>query len=141
MQSLLINFLSYRSRYLSQQMGLKVDHFCETLLPCLINLIPNCAKVMSSSGTVTIRFIIQVSLSSSIFAFGNQSTLCTCDVIGAVSQCPRRANSNLVAGPFQLPCCCVNFKITFLSFQYTHSSRLIPIIANNTSAKSKEIRK
>ncbi|KAG1714573.1 CLIP-associating protein 1 [Nymphon striatum] len=69
--------------YISQQLGSKVDHFCEAILPCLINLIPNCAKVMSSSGIVTIRFIVQ----------------------------------------------------------YTHSSRLIPIITINTSAKAKEIRK
>ncbi|KAK8765343.1 hypothetical protein V5799_032049 [Amblyomma americanum] len=45
--------------YLSQQLGQKLDHFSEILLPALINLIPNCAKIMSTSGIVTVRFIIQ----------------------------------------------------------------------------------
>ncbi|XP_071512312.1 CLIP-associating protein 2 isoform X4 [Panulirus ornatus] len=45
--------------YMSQELHHKVDHLCETLLPSLINLIPNSAKVMASSGIVTIRFIIQ----------------------------------------------------------------------------------
>lgn len=45
--------------YMSQELHHKVDHLCETLLPNLINLIPNSAKIMASSGIVTIRFIIQ----------------------------------------------------------------------------------
>ncbi|KAK8391256.1 hypothetical protein O3P69_017127 [Scylla paramamosain] len=45
--------------YMSQELHHKVDHLCETLLPSLINLIPNSAKIMASSGIVTIRFIIQ----------------------------------------------------------------------------------
>ncbi|KAK3864921.1 hypothetical protein Pcinc_029425 [Petrolisthes cinctipes] len=45
--------------YMSQELHHKVDHLCETILPNLINLIPNSAKVMASSGVVTIRFIIQ----------------------------------------------------------------------------------
>lgn len=45
--------------FLSQTLGQKVDHFAEALLSNLINLIPNSAKIMSTSGTVTIRFIIQ----------------------------------------------------------------------------------
>ncbi|XP_066957497.1 CLIP-associating protein 1-B isoform X40 [Macrobrachium rosenbergii] len=45
--------------YMSQELHHKVDHLCETVLPNLINLIPNSAKVMASSGIVTIRFIIQ----------------------------------------------------------------------------------
>ncbi|KAG8228444.1 hypothetical protein J437_LFUL009095, partial [Ladona fulva] len=44
--------------YLSQQLGQKFDHFAEALLPCLINLIMNCAKIVASSGMVTIRFVI-----------------------------------------------------------------------------------
>lgn len=31
--------------YMSQELHHKVDHLCETLLPSLINLIPNSAKV------------------------------------------------------------------------------------------------
>ncbi|XP_045128218.1 CLIP-associating protein 1-like isoform X8 [Portunus trituberculatus] len=45
--------------YMSQELHHKVDHLCETLLPSLIILIPNSAKIMASSGIVTIRFIIQ----------------------------------------------------------------------------------
>ena len=45
--------------YLSQKMGLKCGRFCEALLPNLIFLIPNSAKIMSSSAIVTIRFIIE----------------------------------------------------------------------------------
>ncbi|KAL3231252.1 hypothetical protein MRX96_023309 [Rhipicephalus microplus] len=45
--------------YLSQQLGHKLDHFSEAVLPALINLIPNSAKIMSTSGIVTVRFIIQ----------------------------------------------------------------------------------
>lgn len=46
--------------YLSQQLGTKFDHFAESVLPSLINLIPNSAKVMATSGIVSIRFIMQV---------------------------------------------------------------------------------
>ncbi|BFZ22654.1 hypothetical protein BsWGS_25692 [Bradybaena similaris] len=45
--------------YLSQQLGTKFDHFAESVLPSLINLIPNSAKVMATSGIVSIRFIMQ----------------------------------------------------------------------------------
>ncbi|XP_064594427.1 CLIP-associating protein 1-like isoform X2 [Liolophura sinensis] len=69
--------------YLAQQLGNKFDHFAETILPSLINLIPNSAKVMASSGIVAFRFIIQ----------------------------------------------------------YTHSSRLIPIITGNLNTKSNVIRR
>ncbi|RWS25541.1 CLIP-associating protein 1-like protein, partial [Leptotrombidium deliense] len=41
------------------RVGTKLDRFCEVLLPTLINLIQNSAKIMSTSGVVTIRFIIQ----------------------------------------------------------------------------------
>ncbi|XP_067131024.1 CLIP-associating protein 1-A-like isoform X3 [Centruroides vittatus] len=45
--------------FLSQQVGTRLDHFAEAVLPSLINLIPNSAKIMSTAGIVTIRFIIQ----------------------------------------------------------------------------------
>ncbi|XP_071041088.1 CLIP-associating protein 2 isoform X9 [Parasteatoda tepidariorum] len=45
--------------FLSQQIGSKLDHFSEALLPSLINLIPNSAKIMSTAGIVAIRFIIR----------------------------------------------------------------------------------
>ncbi|XP_076310026.1 CLIP-associating protein 1-B-like isoform X5 [Tachypleus tridentatus] len=45
--------------YLSQQLGIKFDHFSEAVIQCLISLVPNCAKIMSTAGIVAIRFIIQ----------------------------------------------------------------------------------
>lgn len=45
--------------FMSQSLGMKVDRFVEGLLPQLIALIPNCAKIMSTSGIVCIRFVIQ----------------------------------------------------------------------------------
>lgn len=45
--------------YMSQELHHKVDHFCETVLPTLVNLIPNTAKVMASAGVVAIRFMVQ----------------------------------------------------------------------------------
>lgn len=42
-------------------MGSRFEHLAEVLLPHLINLIPNSAKVMASSGVTCIYFIIQVS--------------------------------------------------------------------------------
>jgi len=50
--------------YLSQQFRNKVDRFLEFLLQSLINLIPNSAKVMSTSGIVCVRFIIQNTFSN-----------------------------------------------------------------------------
>ncbi|XP_046581034.1 CLIP-associating protein 1-like isoform X15 [Haliotis rubra] len=50
--------------YLAKSLGHKADHLYESLFPHLFNLIPNGAKVMSTSGIVCIRFIIQFSHSS-----------------------------------------------------------------------------
>ena len=47
-------------RYLTKQMPTRCEHLAEILLQPLFKLIPNSAKVMSTSGTVCIRFIIQV---------------------------------------------------------------------------------
>uniref|UniRef100_A0A672LH88 TOG domain-containing protein n=1 Tax=Sinocyclocheilus grahami TaxID=75366 RepID=A0A672LH88_SINGR len=46
-------------RYLSTLLGNKFDHGAEAIVPVLFNLIPNCAKVMSTSGTAAIRIIIR----------------------------------------------------------------------------------
>ena len=48
--------------YMSQILRNKFDHFAETTLPSLFNLIPNSAKIMASSGKVCLYFIIEVSL-------------------------------------------------------------------------------
>jgi CLIP-associating protein 1/2 len=45
---------------MSQLLGSKFDHFAESQMAHLINLIPNSAKIMATSGIVCIRFILQV---------------------------------------------------------------------------------
>ncbi|CAC5380170.1 CLASP1_2 [Mytilus coruscus] len=45
--------------YMSQVLGSKFDHFAESQMSHLINLIPNSAKIMATSGIVCIRFILQ----------------------------------------------------------------------------------
>lgn len=45
--------------FMSQQLRNKVDRFCEALMPSIINLIQNSAKVMATSGIVCMRYIIQ----------------------------------------------------------------------------------
>ncbi|XP_072303604.1 CLIP-associating protein 2 [Eucyclogobius newberryi] len=45
--------------YLSSVLGNKFDHGAEAIVPVLFNLIPNCAKVMASSGVSAIRIIIR----------------------------------------------------------------------------------
>jgi len=44
--------------YVSQQLRQRADKFLETLLQPIINLIPNSARVMATSGIVCMRFII-----------------------------------------------------------------------------------
>ncbi|XP_045460920.1 CLIP-associating protein isoform X3 [Harmonia axyridis] len=50
--------------YLVQNIGNKFDKATELLMPPLLNLIQNSAKVMATAGIVTIRFIIQSSHNS-----------------------------------------------------------------------------
>ncbi|XP_051791840.1 CLIP-associating protein 2 isoform X24 [Erpetoichthys calabaricus] len=45
--------------HLSTVLGNKFDHGAEAIVPILFNLIPNCAKVMATSGVSAIRFIIR----------------------------------------------------------------------------------
>lgn len=45
--------------YMSTVMGNKIDRFIEGVLQSLFDLIPNSAKIMSSSAVVCIRFLIQ----------------------------------------------------------------------------------
>ncbi|XP_041933049.1 CLIP-associating protein 2 isoform X5 [Alosa sapidissima] len=45
--------------YLSTLLGNKFDHGAEAIVPVLFNLIPNCAKIMASSGVAAIRCIIR----------------------------------------------------------------------------------
>ncbi|XP_037650438.1 CLIP-associating protein 2 isoform X48 [Sebastes umbrosus] len=45
--------------HLSTVLGNKFDHGAEAIVPVLFNLIPNCAKIMASSGVMAIRIIIR----------------------------------------------------------------------------------
>ncbi|XP_050524463.1 CLIP-associating protein 1 [Daktulosphaira vitifoliae] len=45
--------------FLSQRLGIKFNHFAESIFSNLIDLIPNSAKVTASSGLVAIRFILE----------------------------------------------------------------------------------
>ncbi|XP_071211385.1 CLIP-associating protein 1a isoform X1 [Salvelinus alpinus] len=45
--------------YLSMLLGNKFDHCAETLMPTLLNLVPNSAKVMATSGMAAIRLILR----------------------------------------------------------------------------------
>ncbi|XP_043994557.1 CLIP-associating protein 2 isoform X32 [Gambusia affinis] len=45
--------------HLSSALGNKFDHGAEAIVPVLFNLIPNCAKVMATSGVCAIRIIIR----------------------------------------------------------------------------------
>merc|ERR1719270_3314698 len=45
--------------YLSQTLKNKVDRFLEFLMPPLIQLVPNSAKIMATSGIVCLKFILQ----------------------------------------------------------------------------------
>lgn len=48
--------------FLSLHLGIKFDHFAESIFYNLIELIPNSAKVIASSGLVAIRFILKYTL-------------------------------------------------------------------------------
>lgn len=52
--------MSVHCSYLSSVLGNKFDHGAEAIVPVLFNLIPNCAKVMATSGVSAIRIIIRV---------------------------------------------------------------------------------
>ncbi|KAM9461831.1 CLIP-associating protein 1-B-like isoform 17-T18 [Clarias gariepinus] len=45
--------------HLSSLLGNKFDHGAESIMPTLLNLVPNSAKVMATSGIAAIRFIIR----------------------------------------------------------------------------------
>ncbi|XP_067888356.1 CLIP-associating protein 2 isoform X10 [Heterodontus francisci] len=45
--------------HLSTLLGNKFDHSAEAIVPTLFNLVPNCAKVMATSGVAAIRCIIR----------------------------------------------------------------------------------
>ncbi|XP_034257106.1 CLIP-associating protein 1-A isoform X3 [Thrips palmi] len=59
LRSLVVREACISVAYLSHQLKQKMDHFAEQVLPNLIHLIQNSAKVVASAGVVTIRFILQ----------------------------------------------------------------------------------
>lgn len=62
---LVVEFLPvYSCSHLSTVLGNKFDHGAEAIVPVLFNLIPNCAKVMATSGVSAIRIIIRVSFAN-----------------------------------------------------------------------------
>lgn len=63
--------------HLSTVLGNKFDHGAEAIVPVLFNLIPNCAKVMATSGVSAIRIIIRVGFWKKLNSFSLASTLNT----------------------------------------------------------------
>jgi len=48
-------------RFMSRELGRDFGHFAESLMPHLMMLIPNTVRVMSTSGSTAVRYIIRVS--------------------------------------------------------------------------------
>ncbi|CAL8383731.1 unnamed protein product [Arctogadus glacialis] len=46
-------------KYLSTLLGNKFDHCAESIMPTLLNLVPNSAKIMATSGVAAIRIILR----------------------------------------------------------------------------------
>ena len=51
---------TFSCRFLSIKLGRQFDHVAETLLPPLLSLLQNSAKVMSTSGSVCLTIILKV---------------------------------------------------------------------------------
>jgi len=54
---------------MSRELGKDFGHFAESLLPHLILLIPNSVRVMSTSGSTAVRYIIRVSSACSTLSY------------------------------------------------------------------------
>lgn len=50
----------FTDSHLSSILGNKFDHGAESVMPILLNLVPNSAKVMATSGMAAIRLILRV---------------------------------------------------------------------------------
>ena len=55
-----LGYILHINSYLSKVLGSKFDHCGESILPMLVILIQNSAKIMSSSAMVALKLIIQV---------------------------------------------------------------------------------
>ncbi|KRY21969.1 CLIP-associating protein 1-B [Trichinella patagoniensis] len=75
--------------YLAERLGPKFDHFAEIILPLLISLIQNSAKVVSTSGLISCRFIIKNThaprivpvITGSLESKSKEIRRCCCDFI------------------------------------------------------------
>ncbi|KAA3670851.1 CLIP-associating protein 1/2 [Paragonimus westermani] len=82
------------NRYLSQELRNRFDRFAETVLPDLIALMSNSAKVMATSGIVAIRFILENTyshrllpiLTSSMTCKSNVTRKCICEFMEIIFQ-------------------------------------------------------
>ncbi|KAF5397710.1 hypothetical protein PHET_09072 [Paragonimus heterotremus] len=66
--------------YLSQELRNRFDRFAETVLPDLIALMSNSAKVMATSGIVAIRFILENTHSHRLLPILTSSMTCKSNV-------------------------------------------------------------
>ncbi|KAL5112926.1 CLIP-associating protein 1 [Taenia crassiceps] len=67
LRSQVVREASVTVAYLSQETGSKFDHFAEIVMQTLLNLIPNSAKIMSTSAITAIGFIIRNTFASRLF--------------------------------------------------------------------------
>ncbi|KRY79872.1 CLIP-associating protein 1 [Trichinella pseudospiralis] len=80
--------------YLAERLGPKFDHFAEIILPLLISLIQNSAKVVSTSGLISCRFIIKNThaprivpvITGSLESKSKEIRRCCCDFIAMMCQ-------------------------------------------------------
>lgn len=76
-----------------------MEKFCEMLLPSLILLVPNSAKVMASSATTALKFIIQVGLVAAVSVFILQLCNLSPPGVSCVTVVPRVGLVPGVGGP------------------------------------------
>ncbi|KAK3511696.1 hypothetical protein QTP70_014546 [Hemibagrus guttatus] len=113
--------------HLSTVLGNKFDHGAEAIVPVLFNLIPNCAKVMASSGIAAIRIIIRRIIQHYLayHAEGPGSIPSQCPNPSHWMQCRSQARKSSVK-PVPV---------------HTHVPRLIPLITGNCTSKSVAVRR
>lgn len=123
---LFVEFLPvYSCSHLSTVLGNKFDHGAEAIVPVLFNLIPNCAKVMATSGVSAIRIIIRVSFANTHI---NSCRHSGWDSLKSVYL------TSFPFASFRLGC-------VVSSLQHTHVPRLIPLITSNCTSKSVAVRR
>jgi len=68
---------------MSRELGKDFGHFAESLLPHLILLIPNTVRVMSTSGSTAVRYIIRVGIPfvTLLILSYTFDTQCLCDCL------------------------------------------------------------